>query len=372
MKQAIGLMLCSIILGASCSSKKEEKISPNSPPAKRPTSAVEGYIVKPSKIINAIDVPGSLMAFESTDLHPEVSGRVVMLNIKEGTYVQKGTLLVKLFDGDLQAQLKKLQVQQSINETTVQRQGELLKISGISQQEYDLSALNVSNIKADIDVIRTAIQKTEIRAPFNGRLGLRSISEGAYVTPATLIASIQQVQKLKLEFTIPEKYTNEVRVGSPVTFMVEGSNQQYMAKVLATESMVTEDNRSLRIRAEVTKSDKSLLPGVFARVSMDFGSDDKALMVPSQAIIPGARNKQVVVYKDGKAKFSVVNTGIRDSSNVQILSGINAGDTVILTGLLSVKPDAKIKIGRISNQPRAAQGAKSQAGDTSAISTSAL
>lgn len=351
MFKVVALSFLITVFVAACGEKKE-KIQPNAAPQRRQTSAVEGFIVKPSTVSNSIEVPGSLMAFESTDLHPEVSGRVVMLNIREGSTVQKGTLLVKLFDGDLQAQLKKLQVQQSINETTVQRQGELLKISGISQQEYDLSALNISNIKADIDVIRTSIQKTEIRAPFTGRLGLRSISEGAYVTPSTAIASIQQVQRLKLEFTVPEKYTTDIKVGGPITFSIEGNDIKYRASIIASESMVAEANRSLRIRAEVSKVEKTLIPGVFARVSLDFGVDDNALMVPSQAIIPGVRDKQVIVFKGGKAKFTVVETGIRDSSNVQVTSGLKLGDTLVISGLLSVKPDAAIKISRINNEPR--------------------
>ncbi|MEO6914430.1 MAG: 5-(carboxyamino)imidazole ribonucleotide synthase, partial [Chitinophagaceae bacterium] len=261
-KDILKVITFSLVILAVCAAcgNKQDKIQPNAGAQKKPVSTVEGFIVQASTVTNSIEVPGSLMAFESTELHPEVSGRVVQLNIREGSTVQKGTLLVKLFDGDLQAQLKKLQVQQSINETTVQRQGELLKISGISQQEYDLSALNVSNIKADIDVIRTSIQKTEIRAPFTGRLGLRSISEGAYVTPTTDIATIQQVQRLKLEFTVPEKYTTDILVGSPVTFGIEGNDTKYKAKIIAAESMVAETNRSLRVRAEVSKVEKTLTP----------------------------------------------------------------------------------------------------------------
>lgn len=341
-------MIIMIFMGA-CSAKKEPvKKNPAGANRNMP-STVEAYVVKTSSVSNMIEAPGNLLPFESTELHPEVSGRVVLLNIKEGTYVPKGTLLVKLFDGDLQAQLKKLQVQLSINEKTIERQGELLKISGISQQEYDLSGLDVNNIRADIDVIRTNIQKTEIRAPFNGKLGLRSISAGAYVTPQTVIATIQQVDQLKLEFTIPEKYTSNVFVGQIVTFTTEGNNNKnFSARIIATEATVAENNRSLRIRAAVTTHDKRLIPGAFAKVVMNFGKDNEALLIPSQAIIPGSRNKQVILYKSGVAKFQVVNTGIRDSSRVQITSGINAGDTVVITGILSVKPNSKIKLSKVS------------------------
>jgi len=350
MKNAIAILVLPLLILTGCDSKQNTKISATAPASPKNTSITsEGYLVKISTVSNSIEVPGNLMPFESTELHPEVSGRVVILNVKEGSNVPQGLLLVKLFDGDLQAQLKKLQVQSSISQKTLQRQGELLKISGISQQEYDLSGLEVNNLKADMDVIQTAIQKTEIHAPFNGRLGLRSISMGAYVTPQTVIATIQQVNKLKLEFTIPEKYTSNVSVGQPVNFTVEGNNKRYAASVIATESAVAENNRSLRIRAAVTVKDPKLVPGAFAKVLMDFGKDDKALLIPSQAIIPGARNKQVILFKNGVARFVVVGTGVRDSSQVQITSGLSAGDTVVTTGLLSIKPEGKLTISRVSN-----------------------
>ncbi|MEO5996542.1 MAG: efflux RND transporter periplasmic adaptor subunit [Chitinophagaceae bacterium] len=367
MKNAIAAFLIPILFLAACSSKKDpQKNNPSSAAAVRNVPITsEGYIVKSSTISNSIEIPGNLMPFESTELHPEVSGRVVVLNVKEGSNVAKGTLLVKLFDGDLQAQLKKLEVQLSISQKTVQRQGELLKISGISQQEYDLSGLEVSNLKADMDLIQTAIQKTEIHAPFNGRLGLRSISMGAYVTPQTIIATIQQVDKLKLEFTIPEKYTSNVTIGQTVGFTTDGNNKKYTAGVIATEAMVEANNRSLRIRAAVNARDAKLIPGAFAKVIMDFGKDDKALMIPSQAVIPGVRNKQVIVFNGGVAKFIVVGTGVRDSSQVQITSGLSVGDTIVTTGLLSIKPEGKIKISRISNAPK-----KPSSGDTQADSSS--
>jgi membrane fusion protein (multidrug efflux system) len=312
--------------------------------------SVEGYIVSTSTVSESIEVPGNILPYESTELHPEVSGRVVAMNIKEGSYVKKGTVLVKLFDGDLQAQLKKLQVQLSIAEKTVQRLGELLKIQGISQQEYDLSTLEANNIRADIDIIRTDIARTALRAPFNGRIGLKSISLGAYVTPQTIVATIQQVDELKLEFTVPEQYSSKIKVGQVVSFNVQGSQRKILANIMATEGSVLEQNRSLNVRAVVKGKDPNLLPGAVAKVNLDFGKDENALLVPTQAVIPGARNKQVIVFRNGKANFSVVTTGVRDSSMVQITEGINAGDTIVTTGLLAVKPNSPIKIARIRKQ----------------------
>lgn len=357
MKKIISFITLTSLLFAACSSKKEDKKGAAGGGAANNRNApvnVEGYVVQTSSLSNSIEVPGNIQPFESTELHPEVAGRVVSLNINEGQNVKKGTLLVKLFDGDLQAQLKKLQVQLGISQKTYQRQGELVKISGISQQEYDLSSLDVSNIRADIDVIRTEIAKTEIHAPFDGRLGLRNISTGAYVTSQTIVATIQQVNQLKLQFTVPEKYTRNISQIKDITFTTEGYTRKFTARILATEATVAENNRSLSIKAVITSKDAKLFPGAFAKVLFDFGKDDSALMVPSQAIIPGARDKQVILYRQGKPKFVVVGTGVRDSSQVQITSGVGAGDTVLITGLLAIKPQSKLKLAKIATAKEAA------------------
>ncbi|TMI84400.1 MAG: efflux RND transporter periplasmic adaptor subunit [Bacteroidetes bacterium] len=179
----------------------------------QPPMTVDFYIVKPTLINEKIEVSGSLLANETTEIHPEISGRLVQLNIAEGKFVNKGALLAKIYDGDLQAQLRKLQVQLEIANTNEERSSQLLKIQGISKADYDASLLNVNNIKADIEITRVSITKTEIRAPFNGRLGLKNISPGAFITPLTVITTIAEVNKLKLQFSVPEKYGSQIRNG---------------------------------------------------------------------------------------------------------------------------------------------------------------
>lgn len=313
------------------------------------STRVEGYIARPQLFQESIEVPGTLVASEKAEIHPEVSGRIVRLNVGEGQYVSRGALLAKLYDGDLQAQLNKLQVQLKIAEKTEERQSELLKIQGISQQDYDLSLLQVNNLRADIGIIRTSIQKTEVRAPFSGKLGLKDISPGQYVTPASVIAVIHQTDQLKLDFNVPEKYANLLKPGQMVTFTYEGARKQLAARVIATEANVSESTRSLAVRAQVIGRENGLLPGAFARVKIDFDPDPGALLVPTQAILPQARGKKLILYKGGTAIFADVTTGVRDSSRVQILYGINPGDTIVVTGLLSIRPEAKIQISRIIN-----------------------
>jgi membrane fusion protein, multidrug efflux system len=306
--------------------------------------AVEGFVVKPTVLNSSIEVAGTLLPFEETEIHPEVAGKVVMLSVREGAVVRKGTLLAKLFDGDLQAQLHKLSVQLQIANKTQERQEELLKIGGISQQDYDLSLLNVSTIKADMQILQADINKTRIRAPFDGKLGFKNISIGAYITPTTIITTIRQVKKLKLEFSVPEKYSTKAAVGNSVSFSTESSNKRYSAKIVATESGITQETRSLMVHAIVENVDKGVTAGGFAKVNFDMGDNNEAIMVPTQSIIPEARDKKVIKYHDGTATFITVVTGTRDSSKVEILKGLAVGDTIVTTGLLQIKPGSKIKI----------------------------
>ncbi len=311
-----------------CKSKKDGAV------AKRNTGPimVEGFIVGKSSVSEDVEVPGTLLPAEETQIRAEVSGRIIQLNIPEGTVVPKGFLLVKLFDQDLQAQLKKLEVQLEIAVKTVERQKELLAINGISQQDYDLSSLSVDNLKADIQNIKISISKTEIRAPYEGKIGLRSVSLGAYLSPTDIVTSLRDVKQLKLEFSVPEKYAKNIAKGYIVKFTVDGGKKDHKGIVLATEGNVEQNTRTLKIRAIVSEKDNELVPGVFAKVNLQLGQDTMAMMIPTQSIIPQARNKQVILYKRDTARFVVVETGIRDSSYIQVLQGLRPGDTVVTTG----------------------------------------
>lgn len=336
-----------LLLGASCKSKKENPAAAGRPRTQGPVAA-DAFRVARSSISENIEVPGSLLPFEETQLRAEVGGRVVALNINEGALVQKGTLLVKLFDKDLQAQLKKLQVQLQIKVKTEERNRELVKINGISQQDYDLAALDVENLKADIESTEIAISKTEIRAPYTGRVGLRNISLGSYISPTDVITTIRQVDQLKLEFSVPEKYAKELQKGYKVSFRVDGGGQPHQATILATESSVDQNTRTLKIRAVVNEKHTELVAGIFAKVNLQLGQDNQALLVPTQAVIPTARDKQVILIRKDSVLFTTVQTGIRDSAYIQILTGLKPGDTVITSGLMAIRPTSKVKITKVN------------------------
>lgn len=343
---SILLFAFALVLGASCKSKKDNQAA-GRPRMQGPVTA-DAFRVARSSISENIEVPGSLLPFEETQLRAEVGGRVVALNINEGALVQKGTLLVKLFDKDLQAQLKKLQVQLQIKVKTEERNRELVKINGISQQDYDLAALDVENLKADIESTEIAISKTEICAPYTGTVGLRNISLGSYISSADVITTIRQVDQLKLEFSVPEKYAKELQKGYKVSFKVDGGGQPHKATILATESSVDQNTRTLKIRAVVNEKHPELVPGIFAKVNLQLGKDNQALLVPTQAVIPTARDKQVILFRNDSVVFTSVKTGIRDSAYIQILTGLKPGDTVITSGLMAIRPTSKVKITKVN------------------------
>lgn len=337
----------------SCSSGSKEdapqqKGRPGGPGGRPPVNA-DAFIVKPKLLLDNIEIPGTIVSNEATEIHPEVAGLITGIYFKEGAYVSKGALLVKLNDADLQAQRRKLLVQLQVAKQNEERSAQLLKIQGISKQDYEAVSLQVTNVNADLAVVQTQIEKTNIRAPFSGKLGLRMVSVGAYVSPTTVISTMSQPNQLKIDFTVPERYTNQISYGKFVNFKVDGSDRTYAAKVMATESNITQDTRTLQVRAAVQGTTAGLVPGNFASVTLDFKPDPNAIVIPTQAIIPQARGKKVYLYKGGIAKFIDVTTGIRDSADIQITSGLKIGDTVLITGLLAIKPDAKVMLGNVVN-----------------------
>jgi len=336
-----GILLFS--LGA-CKGKKDKDAGKGSKDA---VSFIEGYVLKPSTVDETILISGTLKAFEETMLMPEVSGRVVGINLPEGQFVKKGTLLVKIFDGELQSQLRKAQTQLEITQQTLARQTELLKVDGISQQEYDQTRLQVNSIKDDIDLLKVQISKTQILAPYDGVIGLRNISPGAQVTPATAVATIRESDKLKLDFSVPGKYSAAVHAGMKVQFSVEGDDTKYEAEVVATEEGIDLNTRNLKARALVKTHAASLVPGAYASVELMLNEDHHALMIPTQAIILQERNKQVIACKGGKAVFVKIKTGVRKASDIMVTEGLKEGDTIVTTGILFIKPDAVLKFARV-------------------------
>ncbi len=319
--------------------KKQEDLS-----KKADSPAVVDVMIAQSQAINSItEANGSVLANEFIELRPEVSGRLTYLNIPEGSTVKKGTILARINDSDLQAQLNKTKVQIELSQKTEQRLTKLLSINGIGQAEYDAALNEVNSLNADLEYTKVLIDKTILRAPFSGVIGLRQISQGAYVTPATILATMQQVNQLKVDFTVPEEYSGVIRKGSVVEVAIEGTNNsRCKAVVIAREPQINQTTRNLTIRA--TLSNCTANPGTFAKVYFSSGSARSSITIPSNAIIPDDKNKKIVVVKGGKATYAVIETGLRKENFVEITKGVSVGDTIVIDGVLFARPDKPVKI----------------------------
>ncbi|MCL6524298.1 MAG: efflux RND transporter periplasmic adaptor subunit [Thermoflavifilum sp.] len=308
---------------------------------------VDVFVVRPQPVQQTLNSSGTLISNEAINLQPEITGRIIQLNFQEGAFVRKGTLLVKLFDGDLQAQRQKLQAQLALQQLTLQRQENLLAINGISQQEVDNTRNQIASIQADIENIQAQIRKTEIYAPFNGVIGLRNASIGAIVNPSTVIATLQQIDPLKLDFTIPEKYAPLLDTHVPVNFHTAGFDEVFHGYIYAIEPQIDPNTRTVRIRCHVPNNKNKLLPGAYADVQLVLQKIPHALMVPTQSVIPTTRDQQVIVYRQGKVQFVNVETGIRQQDLIQITKGLSPGDTVLVTGMMQARPGMRVQIHQI-------------------------
>ena len=307
----------------------------------------EVVVVMASSLNSMYQSSGNLLANEEISVYPEVSGRITAINFKEGTNVRKGDLLVQLNDTDFKAQIQKLVVQKKLQLTTKGRQDELLAINGISRQEYDVTVAQIASIDADIAFNEAQLRRLQIRAPFDGVIGLRNVSVGAVVSPTSLITVIQQVHPLKLDFPLPEQYQGVVKNGDEVRFTVAGNTDTMKGKVIAIQPGADATTRTITMRAVVPNPNRILVPGSFANVFLNLKTDNNAITIPSQCIIPTSRDKKVAVLRDGKAKMVTVVTGMRMTEDVEILQGLQPGDTVVATGIMQVKDDMPVKVTKV-------------------------
>lgn len=305
---------------------------------------VSAFTVQPAKFSETVSATGSLLADEGVELQAETNGKVVSIRFTEGAHVRKGDLLVKLNDADLVATRARAKYRKELAVLRERRIAQLLKQGVARQEEYDI-ALNELNVQdAEIDLTEAQIAKTEIRAPFDGIVGLRYVSEGSFVNATTRIATLQRLDRLKIDFSIPEKYAARVKVGNPLAFTVAGANPKFAGRIYALDPRIDAATRTVLIRAICPNPDGRLLPGSFANVAVTLAEVGDALMVPAVAVVPGLEEKNVFVIKDGKAERRAVQTGTRTENTVHILSGLAAGDLVITSGLQQMRPGQAVVV----------------------------
>jgi membrane fusion protein (multidrug efflux system) len=322
----------------------QESASTEAPPQRRPPLSVRSVVISPKPIIDYIISSGTLIASEEVDLSFESSGRITVLDINEGQKVQKGALLAKINDNELQAQRDKINVQLKLAEDREQRQRTLLEREAISRESYEQSLAEMQAIKADLAQIEAKIEKSSIVAPFDGIIGLRYTSEGAFVSPGTLVAKLVCISPLKVDFAIAERYIGSVHTGMTVLFTVEGYLKPFEAKVYAIEPNVDIKTRTFAMRAMYPNTKEILKPGRSISVELQLKLFNDAISIPTEALIPEIDGTLVYVYRNGKAQPVPVQTGIRTETEIQITSGLAVGDTLITSGILQLRTGLPVQL----------------------------
>lgn len=307
-------------------------------------SKVNGIVLKPKKFSNQLTLSGTIDANEQIELRSEVSGIVQGIFFKEGQHVTKGQQLIKVNDIELRAQLSQAKTQQSLASENERRAKLLLQKEAISQEEYDVASAELQSTQAQTQLIQAQITRTSIVAPFSGKIGLRSISPGTYVTPTTLIAKLVNNEQVKITFSIPEKYATKMKLNSDLSFTTSGSNEKFTGKIYALEPVIEQSTRTLQIRALADNKQGRLIPGTYANITLPLDDINDAILVPTEAIIPIQNGKKVFISSKGMAKEVIIETEARTEKEILVTSGLKVGDTVITSGIMALREGAPINV----------------------------
>lgn len=341
------ILIFSFIFILACKKDKNSD-SPNASSKPMPSALkLEGYIAQKSLSNKDLNLTGTILTTEQVELKAETSGKIEKINFKQGGQVAKGQVLVKLDDSELDAEIQKLLVDKKLLKIKEDRQKQLLDVDAGTKADYDIAMNALESIDAQIKLLQVRKAKSIITAPFSGIIGFKEVSEGAYITPTNIVATLYATSPLEIEFSIPEKYTEYVKKGTKITFTLVGSSKIHNATIHLTEPFIDPINRTLRCRALYNSADKTVLPGAFANIEIAIGRNEKTISVPAKAIIPDINGAKVYVKKDGKAKFTQVTLGMRSENNVEIISGLNEGDTIITNGILQLKPGNAVEISEL-------------------------
>ena len=305
---------------------------------------VNGIVTKAESFSNSLAIAGTIEANEQVDIRSEVSGLVTDILFNEGSTVSKGKVLLKINDLELQAQLSQALTKQKLAQETEYRAGKLLEKEAISKEEYDVALSELRSLQSQTQLIRAQLSKTLIRAPFSGKIGLRTISAGEYITPSSNIARLVSTNPVKILFSIPEKYAGTIKLNTQISFTVAGSNNTNTGLVYAIEPGIDMSTRTLQLKARASNSKGDLLPGSFVKIDLPLSNINDAILIPTESIVPVLQGKKVYISSNGKAKEVLVETGTRTEKSVLILSGLSIGDTVLTTGIMSLKNDLPVKV----------------------------
>jgi RND family efflux transporter, MFP subunit len=305
---------------------------------------VNAQIIKYENLDDVVRGTGLLIPDEEVDLSFETSGKIVEIHFKEGTNIRKGQLLAKVNDKPLQAELKKLEAQVPLAEDRVFRQKSLLAKDAVSQESYESVNTELEKLKADIELVKSRIAQTELRAPFDGIIGLRLVSEGAYATPSTIISRLTKITPLKIEFSIPEKQADALKVGTVLKFSLDNDLNEYQATVYAHETNLDRQTLTMKMRALYANPGGRLQPGRSVKIEIKLREIKNTLVVPSISMIAELGRDIAYIYKNGKAHQVVLTKGMRTASSVQVVDGLNVGDTLLVTGVMQLRDGLPVTI----------------------------
>ena len=308
---------------------------------------VNAKVIKPQSLTDEFTTTGVLLPDEEVDLSFETSGKIVEINFEEGTAVKKGQLLAKVNDRQLQAQLQRLISQLKLAEDRVFRQDALLKRDAVSKEAYEQVKTDLATLNADIEIIKANIELTELRAPFDGVIGLRQVSIGTYASPTTVVAKLTKIAPLKVEFPFRNAMPSKLKRVPISISAFEGTLDAFGAQVYAVESAIDPNLHQFTARALYPNVNRTLLPGRYASVLLKKDEIPNAIAIPTEAIVPEMGKDKVYLYKSGKAEPVDIITGIRTASEVQVIRGLHVGDTIITSGTLQLRTGLAVTLDNI-------------------------
>lgn len=312
-------------------------------------TSVKVTVIRAVVLEDKIQTAGSILANEEVEIRSEISGRLIKLMFKEGDFIRKGAIMFQINDEDLRARLRKLQFNKKLAEDNEFRQKRLLEKEAISQREYDIAVNSVNTIQSDIEDLQAQIAKYTVRAPFEGKVGLRYVSEGAFISPTTRIATLTNMNPAKLDFSIPAKYAQNVGKGTKIQFTMDDNIEKFGATVYAIDPKIDPQTRTLQLRATAPNPRNVLIPGAFIKIELVLKTKASAITIPTEAVIPEAGGSKVFLVKNGKAKSVKIKLGTRGDREIEALEGISVGDTLITIGTLQVKPDGEVEVTEVLN-----------------------
>lgn len=321
-----------VLLASSCGDSADGK----QPSSGRSSMNVDGFIVSPQPFNNTVVVTAALQANEQVQLMAPMAGQVLDIYFNEGEKVTAGQSIIRLDDRAWKAQLLGLNAELDAATKDLDRKKQLLTIEGSTQEEVDGLVSKVETLRSQIQQLEINVDLANVKAPFAGTLGLRSFSKGAYMKAGEVITVLTQLDRLKVEFSVAQEHKNSLEVGKVVRVVV--TNDTLEARIYAINPLVDANSRTISVRAILKQeSANTIMPGTFAEVLIATEFVEDALMVPTQAIVPEINDQTVFLYKNGKVERRTVQLGGRNAELVHVATGINAGDTIITTGLLQVK-----------------------------------